>query len=64
LHRYGRTALHYAFYGPLPAVRALINAGAPLHIQDNDRWAFCGADRRGRARETRGSQTIEDEKAY
>ncbi len=36
LHRYGCTALHWAArYGHLPAVRALIHAGASLHIQTN-----------------------------
>jgi hypothetical protein len=44
LHRWGgMTALHWAaFLGHLPAVRALVHAGAPLDIQTNDgRWAFC-----------------------
>jgi cytohesin len=48
LHRNGWTALHFAArHGHLPAVRALIHAGAPLDIQDNYRWAFCAAGRRG-----------------
>jgi hypothetical protein len=60
LHRDGRTALHFAASsGHLATVRALINAGASLHIQTNEymgftdydsmsgRWAFCGG-RRGR----------------
>ena len=45
LHRDGKTALHWAaIHGHLPVVRALINAGAPLDIQDNwSGWAFwCG----------------------
>ncbi len=50
--REGWTALHYAAcYGHLPAVRALIHAGAPLHIETNSEgflgglafWAvWCG----------------------
>ena len=51
LHRKGKTALHYAAeHGHLPAVNALIHAGAPLDVQDYDRfvrWAFCAAGRRG-----------------
>jgi hypothetical protein len=48
LHRTGWTALHYAVYlRHLPAVRALINAGAPLDIQSNNGWAFRAAGRRG-----------------
>ncbi len=41
-YREGWTALHYAAcYGHLPAVRALINAGAPLHIE-TDSEGFLG----------------------
>ena len=46
-HRYGRTALHWAVrHGHLPAVHALIRAGAPLDVQTNGifggRWALVG----------------------
>ena len=49
LHRYGYTALHWAAeHGHLPAVRALIRAGAPLDIQTYGRWALLWrAGRRG-----------------
>jgi hypothetical protein len=52
LHRWGSTALHYAArYGHLRAVRALISAGAPLHIESNDRYArwalLCGGSAAG-----------------
>jgi hypothetical protein len=48
LHRDGQTALHWAVgYGHLPAVNALIHAGAPLDIQSKGRWAFRAAGRRG-----------------
>ncbi len=42
---------HAAFYGHLPAVNALIHAGAPLDIEHYDypRWALlCGGSARGR----------------
>jgi hypothetical protein len=54
LHREGWTALHFAaIHGHLPAVNALIHAGAPLEIQTNGLgWALlcnrsAGPNRRG-----------------
>ena len=56
-HRYSKSALHVAAeHGHLPAVRALIHAGAPLDIQTSGRffgifggrWALlCGGSAAG-----------------
>ena len=47
----GWTALHHAArHGHLPAVHALINAGAPLDVQEITRWALLGGGAGRRAR--------------
>ena len=49
------TALHWAArHGHLPAVNALIHAGAPLDVQDNNRWPLVVAGRVGGAAEGGG----------